>query len=113
MLRTSYKVPWRQLSSRAQHKAEIYWVQEWNADKTAYWMVPGPGCSVLAFESSSRNEALAILEDRILPGDPRPIKGRSNIRFFAGTKNYIVCTRNINPNHHFPGSNRNAKDSVV
>ncbi len=102
-----YKLPWRKLSSRAQHKAEVFWRVEWNADKTAYWMEPGPGCAVLEFEARSYHEALMIAEDQILPGDPRPIKGRSNIKFFAHGKNHIVCTRNINPNHHFPGANRN------
>ncbi len=71
-----FRVPYRLHAARAKTKAHV-----------AYYLLDGvmtaePGAKVVEFEAPTFEMAKIIVQESILPGDERPIQGRTNVRHF-------------------------------
>lgn len=79
-----YRVPYRLHTSTAKTKATIaYSLEPSDIVAGRCDVLPMPGAPVVEFEADNHTLARMVLQEAILPGDDRPIMGRSNVRFFV------------------------------
>jgi hypothetical protein len=76
-----YRVPFKIHQAKARTKAAVAYYQRLIGDN-AYEVLPEPGAKAVEFWASSNATAMCILQELVLPGDPREVKGRSMVRYF-------------------------------
>lgn len=79
-----FQVPVRIHRPGSKTKASISYVVGWvdygTGPEPRY--LPGPGTKLITIQASSNKDASLKLAEIVMPGDPRPIMGRRNVRLF-------------------------------
>jgi hypothetical protein len=78
-----FRVPFQAHSKRAKTKAHLMLKYERrDAIGGRDPLGPADGCDSVVFEAHTFGKAMLMVQELILPGDPRPLMGRTNISYF-------------------------------
>jgi hypothetical protein len=77
-----YRVPFDVHAKRARTKARLAYYMQWGGGYR-YYPVPSSRARFVEFDAPSHAAASRMLQSLILPRDPRPILGRTNIKLFC------------------------------